>query len=87
MVSGETLVNAQVTYSENGQPAVSLKFNSVGGRKFAEMSRDNLKKQFAIVLDNQVISAPVFQSVISTGDGQISGHFTLQGANDLALLL
>lgn len=87
MVSGETLVNAQVTYTENGSPAVSLKFNSVGGRKFADMSRDNLKKQFAIVLDNQVISAPVFQSIINTGDGVISGHFTLQGANDLALLL
>ncbi|MES2252219.1 MAG: protein translocase subunit SecD [Pseudomonadota bacterium] len=88
MVSGETLVDAQVTYStDSGQPAVSLKFNSIGGRKFAEMSRDNLKKQFAIVLDNTVISAPVFQSVIDSGGGQISGHFTLQGASDLALLL
>jgi len=87
MVSGETLIDAQVTYDENGQPAVSLKFNSIGGRKFAEMSRENLKKQFAIVLDNTVISAPVFQGVIDSGGGQISGHFTLQGASDLALLL
>ena len=87
MVSGETLVDAQVTFDQNGQPAVSLKFNSVGSRKFAEMSRDNLKKQFAIVLDNQVISAPVFQSVINDGGGQISGHFTLQSATDLSLLL
>ncbi|MDP3371467.1 MAG: protein translocase subunit SecD [Candidatus Paracaedibacteraceae bacterium] len=87
MVSGETLVNAQVTYDQNGQPAVSLKFNSIGGAKFANMSRDNLKKQFAIVLDNQVISAPVFQSVINDGGGQISGHFELKTANDLALLL
>ncbi|MES2607482.1 MAG: protein translocase subunit SecD [Pseudomonadota bacterium] len=87
MVSGETLVNAQSTFDQKGQPAVSLKFNSVGGRKFAEMSRDNPQKQFAIVLDNQVISAPVFKEPITTGDGQISGHFTPQGAHDLALLL
>ncbi len=87
MVSGETLVDAQVTYDQNGSPAVSLKFNSVGGRKFADMSRENLKKQFAIVLDNQVISAPVFQSVISDGGGQISGRFTLEEASDLSLLL
>jgi len=87
MVSGDALVDAQVTMNQNGQPAVSLKFNSAGGRKFAEMSKDYLKKQFAIVLDNQVISAPVFQEVIPDGNGQISGHFTIKEAHELALLL
>ena len=87
MVSGETLVDAQATVNQNGQPAVSLKFNTVGARKFAQMSGDNIKKQFAIVLDDKVISAPVFQDVIPDGNGQISGHFTIKDANDLALLL
>lgn len=87
MVSGDALVDAQVTMNQNGQPAVSLKFNSTGGRKFAEMSKDYLKKQFAIVLDNQVISAPVFQEIIPDGNGQISGHFTIKEAHELALLL
>ncbi len=87
MVSGDALVDAQVSMNQNGLPAVSLKFNAIGGRKFAEMSKDYLKKQFAIVLDNQVISAPVFQEIIPDGNGQISGHFTIKEAHELALLL
>ena len=87
IVSGDTLVDAQVRVDPNGQPAVSQKFNSVGSRKFAEMSKEYLKKQFAIVLDDKVISAPVFQEIIPDGNGQISGHFTIKGANELALLL
>jgi len=87
MVSGETLIDAQATTDQNGQPAVSLRFNAIGARKFADMSAKNLKKQFAIVLDNTIISAPVFQEIIPSGQGQISGHFTFKEANDLALLL
>lgn len=87
MVSGETLIDAQATTDQNGQPAVSLRFNALGARKFADMSANNLKKQFAIVLDNTIISAPVFQEIIPSGQGQISGHFTFKEANDLALLL
>ncbi|MEI8295187.1 MAG: protein translocase subunit SecD [Alphaproteobacteria bacterium] len=87
MVSGDTLTDAQVTTDQNGQPAVSLRFNAVGARKFADMSANHLKKQFAIILDNTVISAPVFQEPIPSGQGQISGHFSYQEATDLALLL
>jgi preprotein translocase subunit SecD len=87
MVSGESLVDAQATFSHTGQPAVSLKFNSIGARKFADMSAQNVKKQFAIILDDKIISAPVFQDVIHDGNGQISGSFTVKEANDLALLL
>lgn len=87
MVSGDALVDAQVSTTQYGQPAVSLKFNSIGARKFGGMSKTYLKKQFAIVLDNTVISAPVFQDVIPDGNGQISGRFTIQEANELALLL
>ncbi len=87
MVSGETLVDAQATFNQMGQPVVSLKFNSIGGRKFADMSAQNLKKQFAIVLDDKIVSAPVFQDIIHDGNGQISGSFNVKEANDLALLL
>lgn len=87
MVSGESLVDAQATTNQYGQPAVSLRFNAIGARKFAEMSTNNIKKQFAIVLDGRVISAPVFQEPIHDGNGQISGSFTFKEASDLALLL
>ncbi len=87
MVSGETLVDAQVNYSQEGSPVVSLKFNKIGARKFSDMSRDNIGKLFAIVLDNQVISAPVFRSVITGDGGQISGNFTVESARELSLLL
>ncbi|MBI1954091.1 MAG: protein translocase subunit SecD [Proteobacteria bacterium] len=87
MVSGETLIDAQATTDNNGQPVVAMTFNSIGAKKFALMSTQNLKKQFAIVLDDKVISAPVFESPIPDGKGQISGRFTFKEANDLALLL
>ena len=87
MVNGDMLVDAQATFSQHGQPAVSLKFNSIGARRFATMSAENLQKQFAIVLDDKIISAPVFKDIIHDGNGQISGHFTVKEANELALLL
>lgn len=86
MLSGETLVDARSTVSE-GLPVVSISFNSLGSKKFAQISRDYLKKRFAIVLDNQVISAPVFNQVIPNGQAIISGHFTFKSAEELALLL
>jgi preprotein translocase subunit SecD len=85
-ISGDQLVDAHIT-NENGQPAVAIAFNSSGARKFAEISANNLKRRFAIVLDNKIISAPVFQSVIPNGKAVISGHFTTREALDLALLL
>lgn len=87
VISGDTLIDSQATTDDRGRPAVSQRFNSIGARKFAEMSANNLKKQFAIVLDNVVISAPVFESVIPNGQGIISGSFTFKEAADLSLLL
>lgn len=87
MVSGESLIDSQATTNEYGQPAVSMRFNASGAQRFAKMSMDNIKKQFAIVLDGKIISAPVFQVAIHDGNGQISGSFTFKEANDLALLL
>jgi preprotein translocase subunit SecD len=87
-ISGDNLIDAQATFThDSGMPAVSLKFNAVGARKFAELSGNNIGRRFAIVLDDKVISAPVFRSLIPNGEGQISGNFTTQEANDLSLLL
>jgi len=86
MVSGETLTDAQPTF-QNAEPVVSFKFDSVGARRFGEATRQNVGKPFAIVLDGKVISAPVIREPILGGSGIISGSFTTQSAQDLALLL
>ena len=86
VVGGEDLVDAQPSFQE-GQAVVSFRFNSRGGKKFGEVTRDNIGERLAIVLDNEVISAPVIQSAIMGGSGVITGNFTVESANDLALLL
>ncbi len=86
VLSGDLLTGATATY-ERGQPVVAFKFNSLGARKFAEITRKNVGKPFAIVLDNKVITAPRINEPILNGSGIISGNFTVQSANDLALLL
>ena len=85
-VSGDNLVDAQPTFQDN-QPVVSLRFDAVGARKFGSLTRDNVGKRFAIVLDGAVISAPVIREAIPGGSGIISGNFTTETAQDLALLL
>jgi preprotein translocase subunit SecD len=88
MVSGEDLVDAQPGFDQRTrEPIVSFRFNNSGGRRFAQVTQENVGKPFAIVLDNEVISAPVIREAILGGAGQISGNFTVQGANDLAILL
>jgi preprotein translocase subunit SecD len=88
LVSGADLTDAQPGFDQNtSQPIVSFRFNTTGARKFAEVTSANVGKPFAIVLDNKVISAPVIQTPITGGSGQISGNFTVQSANDLAVLL
>jgi preprotein translocase subunit SecD len=88
LVSGADLVDAQPGFDQrNSEPIVSFRFNSTGARKFAEATQQNVGKPFAIVLDNKVISAPVIREPILGGSGQISGNFTVQQANDLAILL
>lgn len=86
VISGENLVDAQPSFQE-GEPVVSFKFNSLGGKKFGEVTKENIGERLAIVLDNEVISAPTIQSAILGGSGIISGNFTVKSANDLALLL
>jgi protein-export membrane protein SecD len=86
MVDGDTLTGAQATF-QNNEPVIAFKFDSNGARKFADATRENVGKPFAIVLDEKVISAPVIREPITGGSGVISGSFTVQSANDLALLL
>jgi len=88
LVSGADLTDAQPSFDQRtGQPVVTFRFNSSGARKFAQATTDNVKQPFAIILDNEVISAPIIQEPITGGSGQISGNFTVQQANDLAILL
>jgi preprotein translocase subunit SecD len=87
MVTGDMLTNAQVCNSQFGDQAVCFNLNAAGATRFCDVTRKNLQKPFAIVLDDKVISAPTIQSPICGGSGQITGRFTVQEAADLALLL
>ncbi|WP_068114643.1 protein translocase subunit SecD [Tropicimonas marinistellae] len=87
VVSGEELTDAQPSFDQNGRPAVNFRFNPTGARKFGDYTRDNIGSPFAIVLDNEVISAPVIQDHIPGGSGIITGNFTVEGSNELAVLL
>lgn len=87
-LSGDLLVDAHPTYDQQtGEAVVAFRFNNAGARKFGEITAANIGKPFAIVLDNKVITAPVIRSAILGGSGIISGSFTAETANDLALLL
>jgi preprotein translocase subunit SecD len=88
LVSGGELTDAQPGFDQRtNEPVVNFRFNTSGARKFAQATQENVGKPFAIVLDNEVISAPVIREPILGGSGQISGSFTVQSANDLSILL
>ena len=86
-VGGENLNNANATRDENGAPAVSFSFNVEGGQKFSVVTRDNIGKRLAVLLDGVVITAPNIQSQIDGGNGIITGNFKMEEAADLATLL
>jgi SecD/SecF fusion protein len=91
VVSGENLIDSQARIdSRTGEYVVTFSFDSQGARAFGEVTRQNVGKPFAIVLDNKVITAPVIRTPILDGSGQIEGGgvgFTAEAANDLAILL
>ncbi|WP_265501090.1 protein translocase subunit SecD [Paracoccus beibuensis] len=87
VVTGEDLVDAMPATDENGLPSVNFRFNPTGARAFGAYTSANIGQPFAIVLDNEVISAPVIRSAITTGSGQISGSMDFEQANRLAVLL
>ena len=86
-VNGDRLIDAQASVDQFNKPIVSIRFDTIGARRFGDLTSKNVNKRFAIVLDNQVISAPVIRESIPGGSAQISGNFTFQTANDLAILL
>lgn len=87
VVGGDQLESAKVSYDENRQPAVSFSFKKIGARRFGDATKQNVGRRLAIVLDGEVISAPVINSPITGGQGQITGNFTVESAGELALLL
>jgi protein-export membrane protein SecD len=87
-VDGGDLTDARAaTNSQTGEWVVDFTFNSIGARRFADITRANVNHRFAIVLDGKVISAPVIREPITGGRGQISGSFTAASATDLSVLL
>jgi SecD/SecF fusion protein len=87
-VSGDRLTDARAAFDPiTNQPVISFRFDNLGARQFADITRANVGKPFAIVLDGKVLSAPVIREPIIGGSGQISGGFTVQQTSDLAALL
>lgn len=86
VVGGENLIDANVSFQE-GAPVVSFKFDAIGGKRFGEATTNNIGEHLAIVLDNEVLSAPTIQTAITGGSGVITGSYTTESANELALLL
>jgi preprotein translocase subunit SecD len=88
MVDGDRLKKAgQSINQQTGQVVVTFSFDNVGAREFGDVTKENVNRQFAIVLDKKVITAPVIREPILGGSGEIEGNFTVQSANDLAVLL
>jgi preprotein translocase subunit SecD len=87
MVSGEDLTDATQGYDQSNQAIVNIRFNSSGGRKFGQVTSQNVNRPFAIILDGRVLSAPNINEPILGGSAQISGSFTVESANQLAIAL
>jgi len=86
IVSGDSLTDAQPNF-QDGAPIVSFSFDTVGARRFGETTRDNVGRRLAILLDDEIISAPRSNSAIMGGSGIIEGGFTVESANELSILL
>ncbi|CAM3085664.1 Protein translocase subunit SecD [Sphingomonas antarctica] len=88
IVSGDELTKAEPGFDpQTNAPVINIGFNGQGGRKFARVTQDNVGKPFAIILDNQVLSAPTIQTAILGGSAQISGSYTTESANTMAIQL
>ena len=88
MVTGDQVADAQQAFDQqNGQPVVTIRFDGTGGQRFARVTQQNVGRPFAIILDNIVLSAPVINEPILGGTAQVSGSFTVESANQLAISL
>ncbi len=88
VLSGEHLTDAQPGFDNlNNSSVVNFKLDGFGAKKFAYATKNNIGKRLAIIIDNKVVSAPVVRDAITTGNGQISGSFSVEEANNLAIVL
>ncbi|MFP5329691.1 MAG: protein translocase subunit SecD [Alphaproteobacteria bacterium] len=87
IVTGDQLVDAKQSFDQDGRPVVDIGFNTAGARRFGRVTQENVNKPFAIILDDKILSAPNINEPILGGRAQISGSFTVQSANDLAISL
>src|SRR5262249_12133713 len=87
LVEGADLTSARQSFDQNNRPSVDFTFNQSGAKKFGRVTQENVGRPFAIILDRNVISAPTIQTPILGGSGQITGNFTVEQANNLAILL
>ena len=87
MVSGEQLTSAKQSFDQDGRPNISIAFNATGARRFGRVTQENVGKPFAIILDNKILSAPNIESAILGGQASITGSFTVESANALAVSL
>jgi preprotein translocase subunit SecD len=87
VMTGETLQDALVAIGDFNEPYVSITFDGAGAKQFERVTTENVKKRLAIVLDGSVYSAPVIQERIAGGRAQVSGSFSMEEANDLAIVL
>ena len=89
VLTGDSLLTAKVSIDQSNmsEPYVSITFNKQGARLFRDITRQNVRKRLAIVLDNNLYSAPVIQEEIAGGQAQITGRFTMEDARDLAIVL
>ncbi|MGK2739714.1 protein translocase subunit SecD [Tepidicaulis sp. LMO-SS28] len=88
LLSGENLIDAAASFDQQtNEPIVTFRLDSAGARRFGDVTTENVGQPFAIVLDGEVLSAPVIREPILGGSGQISGGFSVKEANDLAILL
>ncbi len=86
-LTGDSLNYATTNFNRMGAPSVSFKFNTDGAKKFAKITKENVGKFFAIVLDKEVLTAPIIREPILGGKGEISGNFSMDEAKKLAILL
>jgi preprotein translocase subunit SecD len=87
MLNGDLLSNAMVSFNQYSKPVVAFEFNHLGAKLFADLTKNNIGKRLAIILDGKLICAPTINEPILGGSGTISGNYTAQTANELALLL
>jgi preprotein translocase subunit SecD len=87
MISGEQIADATQNYDDSNRVAVQVRFSVQGSQRFAQVTQANVRRNFAIILDNRIISAPVINEPILGGTASIAGSFTVESANQLAISL